>query len=343
MRQNKGLVIETPGVIKLVGLPLESPKADEVLVGVKYVALCGSDKKLYLGSYTGPHKYPITIGHEWVGEVVQAGAGAAEQWRSGDLVTGDCSVFCGTCGNCRIDRNHCAGIEKTGITVDGACSQYFLVDRRHIYRCPQLPDPRVFALSEPLAVVVQGVVNRITREDLKLAGSALIVGAGGIGSMALCLLAALRVPKITIVDTVQERLDVVASLGYPNVAVMRSDLAGSPCQPNEGFDLIIEAAGSSGALARAVELANPCAKIVCIGHQQKAEMDAGMVVRKSLTVIGSHGGTGGFERAIKIIEENWTSVAKMITKVVPLGEAEEFFRSQLESGKETKVLIDLSG
>jgi L-iditol 2-dehydrogenase len=336
--ENYGLIIESPGQLKLVKLPLKQPETDEVLVMVKYVALCGSDIKLYLGSYSAPHKYPIVIGHEWVGEIVQVGAESEKKWNIGDLVTGDCSIYCGSCSYCRINKNHCIHIEKYGITRDGACRQYFLVNKRHIYSCPKLPDIKVLALTEPLAVVVQGIINRISDDNLK---RVLIIGAGGIGIMAMFSLLEIQIQEITIVDKVTEKLSIVSSLGYSNVTTIETDLSGNTLNSGEGFDLIIEAAGSSTALKRAVELANPCGKIVCVGHQKITELDFGLVVRKSLSIFGSIGSTGGFEKAIKIIEKNNVNISKIITRIVPLEKAEEYFKTQLKLSKDIKVLIDL--
>lgn len=341
MLKNIGLVIESPRELKLINLPLRELKTDEVLVRIKYVALCGSDIKLYLGSYTAPHKYPIVIGHEWVGEIVQVGAQSTQNWNIGDLVTGDCSIFCGSCNFCRTNKNHCIHIEKNGISRDGACCQTIIVNERHIYTCPKLPDIRVLALAEPLAVVVQGIINRICEADLKRVKSVLIIGSGGIGVMALFSLLEFQIPEITIVDSEKDKLSIVSSFGYSNVTTLKTNLSDNALNSGEGFDLIIEAAGSTTALKRAVELANPCGKIVCIGHQKSTELDLGLVMKKSLSILGSMGSTGGFEKAIKIIENNYVNISKLITRIVPLEKAEEYFKTQLMSSKDIKVLIDL--
>jgi L-idonate 5-dehydrogenase len=105
--------------------------------------------------------------------------------------------------------------------------------------------------------------------------------------------------------------------------------------------LIIEAAGSNIALKRAIELANPCGKIVCLGHQKITELDFGLVVKKSLSIFGSIGSTGGFKKAIKIIENNHVDISKIITRIVPLQKTEAYFKTQLKLSKDIKVLIDL--
>ncbi|MCL6477488.1 MAG: alcohol dehydrogenase catalytic domain-containing protein [Peptococcaceae bacterium] len=342
MTANKGLVIESPGKLKLINIPLRELEDDEVLVRVRYVALCGSDIKLYLGSYSAPHKYPLVIGHEWVGEIEQVGSGVGASWHIGNVVTGDCSIFCNSCSYCTTNKNHCANIEKKGITQDGACCRYIIAKDQHIYNCPKLPDIKPLALAEPLAVAVQGIINRIPEECLKRVRSALIIGCGGIGVMALFSLLEFQIPKITIVDSVKEKLSIVSSLGYSNVNTIETDLSDYNTNLVEGFDLIVEAAGSCSALRRAFELANPCGKIICLGHQKNTELDFGMVIKKSLSIFGSIGSTGGFEKAIQIIKKNHSNISKMITKIVPIDKAGHFFKNELQSSKNIKVLIDLN-
>jgi len=343
MFENKGLVIESPGTLKVVNIPLRELETDEVLVRVRYVALCGSDIKLYLGSYVAPHKYPIVIGHEWVGMVQQVGSGVNTSWSIGDVVTGDCSIFCGCCSYCTTNKNHCITIEKKGITQDGGCSQYSIVKAKHIYKCPSLHDVKALALVEPLAVAVQAIINRITTKELKRVKRALIIGSGGIGVMTMFSLLELQIPDITIVDIQSEKLSLVSSFGYANVHTAVVDLAGDTSQLGAGFDLIVEAAGSGVALRKAVELANPCGTIVCVGHQKNVELDFGMVMKKSLSIITSIGSAGGFEQAIKIIEKNHENISKMVTRIVPIDTAEQYFKNELKSSAtDLKVLIDLN-
>jgi len=336
---NLAVLVDAPGQLRLAELPIPLPGPGEVGVRVRYVALCGSDKKLFEGSYKAPHKYPVVIGHEWVGTIESLGEGCTESWALGDVVTGDCSLYCGGCHYCGTNRNHCTTVEKRGITVDGACAQHIVLNARHIYRCPKDSDPLPFVLSEPLAVSVHAICNRFTSEELKRVRKALVIGAGGIGTLALFTLAEFSIPEITLVDLAGEKLAVANSLGFPNVRTAVSDLSDLA---NDSFDLILEASGSGAALARALELAAPCAKLVCIGHQGKLELDFGLVMKKSLTISASMGSTGGFEKAIQAIARHHVAVSRIITRVVPITGVEHHFRENLGCNSDLKVLIDLS-
>lgn len=335
---NHGLVVESPGQVHLMDLPLPLPGLGEVRVRVRYVALCGSDKKLYEGSYHAPHKYPIVIGHEWVGEIEAMGEGCVGNWAIGDIVTGDCSLYCGECYYCATNRNHCTSVQKRGITVDGACAQHIVLNARHLYHCPESTDLRAFVLSEPLAVSVHAVGSRFSRDDLKTVRKALVIGAGGIGTLSLFTLADYGISDVTIVDISREKLTIAESLGFPGVRAALSDLS----DLEDGtFDLILEASGNGAALRRTVELAAPNARIVCIGHQGSLEMDFGLVMKKSLTISASMGSTGGFEGAIGIIAKYPSEVSKIITRVVPLASAARYFQESGPSSSDLKVLIDL--
>jgi len=135
--------------------PLETekpvPAGREVLVRVKYVGICGSDIHLYRGTYSAPHSYPLRFGHEWSG-VVEAVGPEVTRVSVGDVVTGDCSRYCGKCPACARDRNLCESIEKFGITIDGASAEYILRDEAYLYRGPEGVDLKHLCLSEPVAV-----------------------------------------------------------------------------------------------------------------------------------------------------------------------------------------------
>ncbi len=330
---NPSLQIAAPGHVEIIDAPMPAPAAGEVLVRVHYVALCGSDVKLFHGAYTAPHSYPVVLGHEWVGQVVASSG----PFHEGDWVTGDCSIFCGKCWRCKVDVNHCLTIEKRGITRDGGCQKFISIPARHLHLCPASDDMKPFALSEPLSVAFQGIRNRIPAQTLARAQKALIVGGGGIGIASLIALLEARIPSISIADPVDGKRALIDSFGFANVTT----LSALPQTP-DSFDLIVEAAGSGAALTQALSLAAPLATIVCLGHQSKVEIDGGALIKKSLNIVGSIGSSGGFERAIAAIPAHRQIVAQMITRIVPLGDAPAFFANDLDREVNLKVLIDLT-
>lgn len=333
---NRCLRIHAPGDLRAekIGMPVVAE--GEAGVRVRYVALCGSDLKLYAGTYKAPHTYPVVLGHEWVGEIETLTPGAAVAgWKLGETVTGDCSIFCGECAGCARDPNHCLTIEKRGITRDGGCAQHIAVPYRHLHRCPGGVDSKPYALTEPISVAVQGILNRIPHERIAAARNALIAGGGGIGISALLTLLSFEIPSITIADPIAAKTALVSSFGLSNVAT-------AAALPQGGlFDLIVEASGSPESLKMAMNLTAPRGTIVCLGHQATVELNCGALIQKSLTLVGSIGSSGGFDQAIEIIRAHTELVSRMITRTVPLSQAETFFREELQRGVNVKVLIDL--
>lgn len=335
MTQNLALVIQKPGVIKLEERPLPAPAPDEALVEVQYTALCGSDVKLYNGTYTAPHRYPVVVGHEWVGRVVSTGNEVTDL-QPGDVVTGDCSVFCGACPMCAVNKNHCENIEKSGITVDGKCANYITAKRMHIYKCPPLDDIKPLVLTEPMAVSVNGVFCRVPEPELKRAKNALVLGAGGIGILATLALCEYPLPRIVVVDVAEDKLELVKSFGLPGVEICNNVSA-----INEQFDIVVEAAGQSATLAEAARLTAPAGHIVCLGHQKTVELDFGTIIAKSLTLHASNGSTGDFTKAIQIIVKRQQIVSQLITTTVKLSNASDYIAGDLHNTKNIKVVIDL--
>ncbi|MDR1571331.1 MAG: alcohol dehydrogenase catalytic domain-containing protein [Clostridiales Family XIII bacterium] len=335
MRENRALVISSPGHIALERRPIPEPGRDEALIEVQYVALCGSDSKLFAGAYTNPHRYPVVLGHEWVGRAVSVGEGAGDL-KPGDFVVGDCSVYCGECAMCAVNRNHCEAIEKRGITIDGGCADYIAVNRRHLYRCPPAEDCKPFVLTEPTSVGANGI-GRVPREALGRASRALVFGAGGIGLLTLLTLQEFPFDEIVMTDPAREKLELALGFGFPNVRAC-DDAAGlDPAS----FGLVVEAAGSAASLKLCSRLAAPAAHVVLLGHQKPCELDFGEIMGKSLTIHASNGSTGGFERALAIVQKRKGIIERLITATVPLDEAADYISRRRHAEGNIKVVIDL--
>lgn len=340
MEKNLALTIVNPGEIGLYPYRLPELKADEVLIKVHYVAVCGSDVKLYAGSYTAPHKYPVIMGHEWLGTIIDKGSDV--KLKTGQKVVGDCSVYCDKCYYCGVSKNHCEHIEKRGITVNGGAAEFIIVKELHVNACIDMRDIKLLTLTEPMSVAVNGICNRVSKEVLQRTRRVLIFGAGGIGLMSLFTLLDAANAEIVITDISREKLERVDSFGLKKVKTICSKEK-NICDMDIGqFDLVVEATGTKVCMQAAITLAAPCAHIVCLGHQSQQELDMGMVVKKSLTVYGSNGSTGGFKKAMELIRKYKDYISNLITKTVSFEDAPKAFERGIVSGSDIKVLIEIS-
>ncbi|WP_342481081.1 alcohol dehydrogenase catalytic domain-containing protein [Paenibacillus sp. FSL L8-0340] len=339
---NLSLVIETKQQLKCINKPIDDHLLpDEVLIKVHYVALCGSDIKLYKGQYTAPHRYPIILGHEWIGEVVATGTSAESKWCEKDIVTGDCSIYCGSCEQCKKNKNLCERVQKRGITIDGAGSQYVKVSSKYLYKCPKTAVTLPYVLTEPLAVAVEGI-KKIGSQKLSEAKEVLILGAGGIGALSAIALIDQGVSNITISDVEEVNIRTIQSMGLTNATPIHADMTKNVSEYVNHFDLIIEASGNENAIVSSLHLLRPGGTLLCLGHQNSIHIDFGMVIKKSLNIIGSIGGTGGFQEAIRIIERNEKCITKLITRMVPIDSVQHFFSKELDLQKNVKIVIEMN-
>ncbi|MFF7725857.1 zinc-binding dehydrogenase [Streptomyces sp. NPDC008001] len=338
------LVLAGPGRLRI--LPVEPPSAtgpDEVVVQVDCVSLCGSDYRLYHGTYGGPRTYPIRFGHEWAGVVVAAGSGASHLL--GQAVTGDCSRWCGQCDQCRSDRNLCRHIEKFGLTMDGFSSRYVRVPARYLYPDPYPLPPEVRALAEPFAVALKG----LRQAPLARSAPVLIIGAGALG-MAVYLLVTRekpalqvhlletdqlkvkcltqRIPALTWHDPLHPSGPGSASTTYASTAALAR------------YPLVIECAGAGESLNTALQLADLGGTVLCFGLTHTTRIRSGLLITKGLTLLGSVGGTGAFPQAMHFLKRHAEDARLLLTHSYPAHHAHEAFRTKARARIKAQITFD---
>ena len=107
-------------------VPIPTIGVNDVLIKIKKTAICGTDLHIYKWDDWSQKtiKTPMTIGHEYVGEIVEMGSGV-ENLSIGDRVTGEGHIACGHCRNCRRGKLHvCENVVGIGVNRDGAFAEY---------------------------------------------------------------------------------------------------------------------------------------------------------------------------------------------------------------------------
>lgn len=342
----KSYKILAPRRIEVFDRELPSMQDDEVLVKVGHIGICGSDVQLFEGTYKGPLRYPVSFGHEWSG-IVEATGKNVSLLKKGDKVTGDCSRFCGECLLCSEDKNLCSSIEKFGITVDGASSEYIVRNEKYLYRAPEDIDLSLLSLSEPLAVSghllrkIESCVHDF--RDRKI----LILGAGPIGLGALVLLKhAYGARNVEVHDISVGRMALAKELGAGMssggiLEAKQSDGSSYKSLYEAGYDVIIESTGNSKVFASTLSLAKPLGVIGCLGMISESTIEQKMLVLKGLKMIGSIGGTGEFPWIIDFIHRNSGIVSKLVSHKIAIQDATRAFQVSQDKGRSAKVVLDL--
>lgn len=340
----RGLILKGPGELEIVETEIVKPGIGEVLIEVDNIGLCGSDLHLYKGTYNGPHKYPMYFGHEWAGRVVEDGGGTGQRFDAGDLVTGDCSHFCSECDMCRKDKNLCTHIEKYGITQDGASRQYIKLDKKYVYKAPAGIKPHLLSLAEPIAVAARatGRAASCMGAEKMANAKALVIGAGPIGLGAMLALKFLyKAYEIYGDDLIEARRESIAKVGAKHASPITPSVGTDYASMYSGtpYDIVVETTGAPVAVARALAEIKPMGCVVLLGFLPKAEYELKLITMKALTVIGSIGGTGNFNDAIRLISEHPDQVEALVGAKIGYKEAEKAFELGLQRSVSGKVQI----
>jgi 2-desacetyl-2-hydroxyethyl bacteriochlorophyllide A dehydrogenase len=239
------VVCETPGTLLAQDRPMPERGADEVLLRVKRVGVCGTDLHIFTGNQ--PYlSYPRVMGHELSGTVEAAPANST--LRPGDNVYVMPYLSCGTCVACRAGKtNCCVRIQVLGVHRDGAFTEYLTVPQAFVHKAEGVSLDQA-AMVEFLAIGAHAV----RRSGLRSGQRVLVVGAGPIG-MAAMIFARLRGASVAALDSRQDRLAFCTSAlgisaGIPLGEGDEEQLAA--LSNSEFFDVVFDATGNPKAMER---------------------------------------------------------------------------------------------
>ena len=267
--------------------PIPAPAANEVLVKVEYVGVCGSDLHYFEHGRIGDFvvEYPFVLGHEAGGTVIEVGADVKDL-KVGDRVALEPGKTCGECEHCKAGKyNLCEDVIFFATPpVDGVFQEYVAHEAALCFKLPENVSTMEGALIEPLAVGMHAA----NQGGAHIGQTAVVTGAGCIGLVSLLALKAMGVSKVIVVDIVEKRLQKALELGADYVingkeedTVARiKELTGG-----KGLDLGIETAGSQITASQMIKAAKKGATIVFVGYSPTGEMTLpiGMSLDKELT------------------------------------------------------------
>jgi L-gulonate 5-dehydrogenase len=297
--------------------------ANEALIGVEAVGLCGSDVHLYLGDHPYSH-FPVVQGHEFAGRVMSLPASYEGAIQVGQRVAVEPLLMCGTCFPCRRGRgNCCVNMRTFGAHVDGALSERIAVPVDLLYAVDDL-SPELAALVEPVSIGLHAV----NRSGLGAGGAVVVYGAGPIGQ-AILLAARDRGARVLVVDVEPARLALATELGAEAVVDPRVEKVEDRVADWTGGDgpvVVFEATGVPSVLRAAIDIVAPSGSVVVVGVQtEPVPIPPVLLTRKELTVIGSRNNAGVFGDAVDLVRRNRDLAARLISHRVAFERAPEAF------------------
>ncbi len=334
------------------------PGADDVVVEVKAAGVCGSDVHFYETTpdgyilYPGLTKFPVILGHEFAGEIVEIGSDVKD-FKVGDRVTAEEMVWCGYCRACRDGfPNHCHNLEEIGFTINGADARYVAVPFRLCWKVDSLFEQfsnsetawEVAATTEPTCVAYNGIFERAG--GFRPGAYVVIYGAGPIGLAAIALCRAAGASKIISFETAEGRRRLAERMGADHVL---DPLAGAPhvavmeLTHGEGADLQVEAAGAPTRTVPEMEQSLAVnGKITIIGRAaQNVPMFLETLQVRRSQLFGSQGHSGHaiFPSVIRLLGSGRIDTSPMITARFPLSKAIDAIKFLSQNRDEGKIML----
>ncbi len=246
-----------PAGLRVEEVPVGRPGADEVLVSVAACGLCGSDVH-FLDGMPVPGPLPMTFGHEPAGTVAALGEGVTG-WSLGDPVAITLCDGCGECRTCRAGAPEaCPRLRAPGLHLDGAFADYIVVPSSTLLRIP--PGVSMAAAAVATDCVASPYHALKCRGRLRAGEQVVVIGVGGLGSMAIVLARHLGAERVVAVDTSPTALERAARAGADATVLVPTDREATAISgelfgaTDGGAEVVLECVGrpetaSLGALA----------------------------------------------------------------------------------------------
>jgi L-iditol 2-dehydrogenase len=321
----KALVFDAPKKPVVTQVQTPGINDNEVLIRSRRVGICHSDYELLAGQYIIPISYPVTPGHEWVGEVVELGKNVTGLKR-GDRVVGECVIQ-------TPERIH-----HFGFSMDGANREYFAARPEWLHKLPDAVDDAKGALIEPFTCGYYAVL----RHGGTNASETVVVSGGGTIGLVSAAAAIGMGARVIVVDPVPLRRDIAKRLGADATV---DPSASDPIEAVQeitkgGADLVIEAAGHASSLANVFDYARSEGRVSMVGINigQKFPVELGKIQIKNLTVRGCIGSPGVWPSAIRFLERTGIDLSPIQTHSFALDDA----LTALELGKNAQAAVKVT-
>ena len=344
-------------LLKMVEIDVPKPGPGQVLVKVKVTGVCGSDvhmaQQLDDGytAYPGHCKFPVVLGHEWSGEIVELGKGV-NALEVGDMIATEEMQWCGRCTACRSGLfDQCTDLEEIGFTVQGAFAEYVAVDAKTCWKINAIAEAygdkekayEIGAMVEPCCVAYNGLF--ISAGGFLPGSHVVIAGCGPVGLMGINLCQAAGAAKVIVMEPSEGRRKMAKAMGADEVFDPTSvddpidtikELTGG-----EGVKLCMEAAAAGKNTYPIFEhVLDPSGKIVQCGMgAERVPVSVLKMQWQRLHIHGSVGHSGAiFPHVIRLLAAKKMDISPMVTSRYDLDNVIKAIKTA-EALQDAKVMV----
>lgn len=335
-------VMTNPKEITFTEVPVPEITADQVLVKIMKIGVCGSDIHVYHGKHPFT-SYPVTQGHEVSGEIVKLGD-KVTGFTVGQKVTIQPQVVCGKCYPCRHGKyNLCEELKVMGFQTTGTASEFFAVDAAKVTALPEDMSYDEGAMIEPLAVAVHAVKRAGDVKGMKIA----VLGAGPIGILVAQTAKGLGAESVMITDVSDLRLEKAKECGVDFCINTKEKDFGEAMLENFGpdkADVIYDCAGNNITMGQAIKYARKGSTIILVAvFAGMAEIDLAVLNDHELDLNTSMMYRNeDYIEAISLVNEGKVVLKPLISKHFAFKDYKAAYE-YIDSNRETtmKVIINV--
>jgi 2-desacetyl-2-hydroxyethyl bacteriochlorophyllide A dehydrogenase len=306
--------------------------ADDAVVRVEASGICGSDLHIYHGRV--PVEPGFTIGHEFVGTVLDAGPDV-ERVSAGDRVLGCFHTACATCGTClrgdyhRCERGQTFGHGSNLGDLQGAQADQLLVPRANL-TLRRVPE----GMSDEVALFAGDVMgtgyHAVEHAGLRAGDTVAVLGLGPVGLCAVQAALAGGAAEVFAIDSVEQRLRMAEQFGATAIHLTEGDPKRDVRGATEGrgVDIVVDAVGDPAPLAMAISLARDAGTVSGIGaYAGKGEVPMGLAWLKGLTLrLGLANVIAHVDHVLGLLESGKLDPSPLVTHHMALDEAADAYK-----------------
>lgn len=307
--------------------PVPQPAADEVLVQVGAVGVCGSDVHYFREGKIGDFvvEAPLVLGHESGGVIVAVGSDV-DATRIGQRVSIEPQRPCGRCRECRVGKyNLCPDMEFFATPpIDGAFTEFVTIQSTFAHDVPDNVSDEAAALLEPLSVAITSV----RKAGIVPGSTVLIAGAGPIGIITAQTARAFGAGEVIVSDLVEARRERALQYGATSVIDPRTqDLADIEVP----IDAFIDASGAAPAVQAGIRAVRPAGTAVLVGlGNSEMALPVEDIQNREINVTGIFRYTETWPVAIQLVASGQVDLDSLVTGRFGLDEVEQALESDTD-------------
>lgn len=307
----------------------ERPQAGQVMVRVRAVGICGSDLHYFSEGGIGDVvcRYPMVLGHEPVGEIVQSGAGVSG-WQAGDRVLLEPALYCYDCEFCLRGRHNVCPYMHFMSTpgTPGFFRELCVLPARNVLPVPPGVGLEEATLFEPLAVAL----HSLRLAEPALGEWAAVWGAGPIGLLTISVLRLSGVSRIWSVEPVKHRRAYALQAG--------ADVAIDPAEQDaarqilkdtgdRGVDMVFDCAAKGNSLNESLRACRPAGRVIVTGIHTGVHipLEVNEIRRKELQLVWVRRSNHETDEAVELLRTHPARFGALVTHRRPLEEIQQAF------------------